>query len=738
MDSSAIEISTRSAREKRRRRREFLFAALGVLGIFLLTWAEIKFVGVDSYLFLILFNLNFVLLLAICFVVLRNIFKLLLERRRKVLGSRLRTRLVLAFMTLSLIPTLIMYVISVNVVQTSVDYWFAHQVETSMENALEVGQAYSDAARERLVRTAGTLLGEIREREMAWGGKAMDELLAGIKEDFGLSLVGVVGSEGRLQNWKIDEAFAGRWAEASEGVDWQAMVGREDFWSVMLRDEKSMAVVGLLPVDGGRTGWLALGVDLGEGILARLESIVQGVREYNKLKALKYPQKVALYLSLGAISLLIILGAIWFGFRLAKELSAPIQGLAEGARRIADGDLSVRLQDSSKDELGVLVGYFNRMAEALEHSQAGLRQANDQLGLQYRELEERGAYIEAVLDTITSGVVSLDAAGRIKAVNKAAETMLGLDAAEVIGQSPLELLHGGYAELVREVLAQIERSPGMRWQRQIALTVGSREVKLLVNAVALPPPGDDEAQDAAGGVVAVFEDITELEKMQRLAAWREVARRIAHEIKNPLTPIKLSAQRLERRFGKDMDDAVFQELTGLITRQVEHIQEMVREFSAYAKLPEVVREPGHLGPLVEETVAVFRHSHPAMRWELAFRTTVPEIRFDREALRRVLTNVLTNAAEAVAESGGEEGRIEVDVEHDDILNLVRIEVADNGMGLSEEERSRIFEPYFSRKQGGTGLGLTIVRAIIADHHGYVRVRQGRPRGTVIIIELPTG
>ncbi|MFN2268802.1 MAG: PAS domain-containing sensor histidine kinase, partial [Desulfonatronovibrio sp.] len=236
------------------------------------------------------------------------------------------------------------------------------------------------------------------------------------------------------------------------------------------------------------------------------------------------------------------------------------------------------------------------------------------------------------------------------------------------------------------------------------------------------------------GIVAVFEDITELEKMQRLAAWREVAKRIAHEIKNPLTPIKLSAQRLEKKFGKEIQDQSFAQSTQLIIRQVENLQQMVREFSAFAKLPEIKIKLDQLDSLLEEIVSVFRQSHRNIVWELNFISKMPEFNFDRSALKRVFMNLFLNAAEAL--SATSKAQVKVSVDYDQQLKRIFVQVADNGPGLSSEERARMFEPYYSSKKEGTGLGLAIVKSIVSDHGGYVRVKSNKPSGTIFVVELP--
>ena len=729
MPGEPIDITTPSAKDIRRRHRELILALCGFVVIAILTWVELRFLGVNSYLFLALFNLNFILLLLVLFLVTRNAVKLVLERRRNVLGSKLRTRLVLAFISLSLIPTLLMFVVSLKFVQTSVDYWFKSQVEDSMEQALDLGRAFYAQAQERLEVRAKRLAEDVRRREQAQGGRLSAHALEGLLAEYDVSLLGLVPPDGRGEGAHAAANWDQVWPEVRDKVDWEGLAASPRYWSTLLSGAGRDLIVGLAPLESGRRGFLAVGETLGQGLLYRLDQVVRGLNEYKKLKTFKYPWKMTLYLTLGVMTLLIVLGASWFGFRLAKELSAPVQALAAGTERIAKGDLSVRLSDRGEDELGFLVQSFNRMTEDLEQSQQSLTAANEQLASQNVELERRGRYIETLLDTVTSGVISLDAEGRVGTVNKAAQTMLGLDPAQLVGRDPLALLRGEYADLFREAVAHMRTSPGSLWQRQIDLPVSGRLLRLLVTVVPL-----QSEQGGRAGTVAVFDDITELEKIQRLAAWREVARRIAHEIKNPLTPIKLSAQRLQRRFGELAQDTVFDECTELIVRQVERLQQMVTEFSSYAKLPEVVLRPDFLAPLLEEVVGLFANTQRGIAWKLVFETPIQEFPFDREGLRRVFINLLTNAAEALA--GREDGEVVVTAGHDRAGGIVRVSVADNGPGFSQREAARLFEPYFSSKQTGTGLRLTIVRSIVSDHFGLVRCAARSPQGSVFTVELP--
>lgn len=726
--SRFIPVQERTNQERRKRQREISLAGIGIVVIVVLTWIELRLLGLNSYLFFALFNVNLILLILVLFLVLRNVIKLMIDRRRRVLGSGLRTRLVLVFVTLSMVPTLLMFVLSVWFVQTSVDYWFQAQVESSMDQALQVGQNFYAAQEQGLEVKAEAILAQLRERRLAVTAKGAEELLRQKGREYGVSLIGVLGASTREQSWVATPAWNTIWPEVQAEIPWSDLASDPKFWGTLWPHPASDVVIGLLPVDQAGSAYLVLGAEVGPGFLDRLELIAQGVGEYKQLKTLKYPLKITLYMVLALMTMLILLGATWFGFRLAREISAPVQALAAGTQRIARGDLSVRLMDESRDELGLLVQSFNSMAEDLEQSRAGLTQANRQLEGQYQALIAKNHYVQAILDNITAGVVSLDRGGRIRTMNRAAEAILGLEDGALIGESALDLLGPDHRGLVHEVSHLLRASPGSQWQRRLDLEVGGETVKLLINAVALM---DSEGGDS--GIVAVFENISELEKMQRLDAWKEVARRIAHEIKNPLTPIKLSAERLERKFGGQVQDPVFTQCTGLIVKQVEHLQEMVREFSAFAKLPEVTLVPDRIEPLLREVMAVFSGSHSSIRWNVRTEGT-PPVMLDREAMGRALSNILLNAAEVLA--GQEGGRVDAVLYARKRKGRVFIEISDNGPGIKPEEQSRMFEPYYSTKRGGTGLGLAIVKSVISDHHGHIRVKPHEPVGTTFVIELP--
>jgi two-component system nitrogen regulation sensor histidine kinase NtrY len=717
------------ARDRKRRRRELLFAALAFLLVLLLTWVQLEQFRSGDSLFVVMFNINFVLLIGILLVVLRNGFKLLLERRRGILGSGLRARLVAAFVAFSLLPCLLMCLITTKYVQLSMDFWFKERVETSMSTALElVGSLYERTGR-ALVHRIGNIRAELEETGTDPFSGAGEDLLRAKAREYGTGPIAVFDASGRAGGISAESEVLDAAKLADARLD-REKIRHRGHDVTLVSTETQDYIFAAVPLDEEAGRLLLAGSELGPGFSAGTELVMRGSREYSHLRSIKNPLKLMLYSSLGVLTALIILGAVWFGFRLARELTEPISALARGTVRVAAGDLGVRLEETPPGEFGVLIRSFNSMASDLEKSRRETTEAYTLLEQRNLETARHGKYMETVLDNIAAGVVSFDEEGRISTANKAAGDILHLDPGVAVGRRIGDLMpetRGVVAEAVRECLSGRSES---RSRRSVDLIIAGEEKRLLLNTVGFAGEG------AYRGAVAVFEDITELERMQRMAAWREVARRIAHEIKNPLTPIKLSAQRLAKKFGPDVKDPAFIQSTELIVQQVEHLQSMVREFSAFAKLPEVKPRPDDILGLLRTVLELFRNSHADIRWELAVTEIPPPLPIDREAMNSAFMNILGNAAEVLHQGEIADPFVLVTVSCPPALNLVRIDVADNGPGLTEQEQSRIFEPYFSRKKGGTGLGLTIVRSVVTDHRGYVRAFRNEGGGTVISMEIP--
>ncbi|MBW2620118.1 MAG: PAS domain S-box protein, partial [Deltaproteobacteria bacterium] len=463
--------------------------------------------------------------------------------------------------------------------------------------------------------------------------------------------------------------------------------------------------------------------DLSENMV----SISRGFEEYQQIKLLKKPILVTYYITLSIVGLLVVFCAVWFGFFLAKTITIPIMELAEGTHRVAEGDLSFSIGLVADDEIGSLVDSFNKMTR-------DLRIGRDQLELSARlfreqnvEIEKRRQYMEIVLENVSAGVITLDAGGFISTINKSAEKMLHLKSDEIINKSYKKLLDGQLLNLAEEFMENLKTSRNRAVELPLKLTIGGSPMSFLIHINALK---DDSGQHV--GIVMVFDDLTELEKAQRMVAWREVARRIAHEVKNPLTPISLSAQRLKRKYSKELNQPVFDECTQTITDQVKIIRNLVNEFSAFARFPTANPKPCDLPPIIEETLALYKEGHQNTNFEFNIIDDIPLLNLDRQQIKQAMINLIDNAVVSVKNDGS----ILIALTHDPILKIVRLEVTDNGKGISDEDKTRLFEPYFSTKKAGMGLGLAIVSAIVADHNGMIRVHDNHPRGARFIIELP--
>jgi two-component system nitrogen regulation sensor histidine kinase NtrY len=457
--------------------------------------------------------------------------------------------------------------------------------------------------------------------------------------------------------------------------------------------------------------------------------------EYKQLETLRGPIQ-GVYLSIFlAVTLLILVSATWIGLYFAKRITRPVEQLAEGARAIGAGQLDVRLTPETGDELGRLIEAFNMMAAEVRTSQEKLERAHG-------EVDARRRYIETILERVTTGVISLDAAERISTVNGAAERLLGLDTA-VIGRQAEEVIDREDLRPLLPLLDAIRRTPGGALVQEVTLSRDGRETHLAAAGARLI--GDDGRTE---GAVLVLDDVTPLIRAQRVAAWRDVARRLAHEIKNPLTPIQLSAERLRRHFGSAPPASwrLVDECTGAIITEVEALKGLVDEFAQFARLRGPRMTPGDLNQLVESTLRLYAGvlQHATLHIEHQLTPRLPPVRLDPEQIRQVIINLVDNAMEALGgpsappTTDGALPLIVVATASKADAGTVQLTVTDNGPGVAAEDRDRLFMPYYSTKGRGSGLGLAIVRRIVVEHGGAIEVGDAKPRGTTFTIDLPVG
>jgi len=718
--------------ERKRRRRERIIILILVLLIFCLAFIESKLLNpnthfplANSIVLFILINLNIILLLSLVFLVLRNVVKLIAEYKRGILGSKIRAKLVVLFVGLSLFPTLILFGISIKFVFSSFNYWLNFRVERALNQAMAVGHLYYKETCNDVLRHARILAKELKKKKLA----ISRQWLKGKIYEYNFSFVKIY-DKNKKPMWSFYQKPFKNEISFENNLD-QALT-KKGATSMVIRLSKSDFALTILPIfsNSNELKWiLVAGRRIPSEISKELEDIGISVGDYKQFMLVQQPLKLTLLITFSIMTLLILFAATWVGFRLAKGITAPIQKLAEATQRIASGDLDFSLHTETKDELGMLVKSFNQMTRDLKTSKEHLEGAYKILKERNLEIEQRRRYMETILRNIATGVISIDAHGCITTINPAAKQILKLNKEDLIGKRMEEIFMSyGLKEIVG--VLQLLKKGNELIEKQLRFSLNGQNLTLLVSASSLK----DELGNHLGAVF-VFEDLTQMEKIQRIAAWREVARRIAHEIKNPLTPIQLSAQRLRRRYLEKFseDGQIFDECTQMIIREVDELRQLVSEFSKFARMPEANLTPNNLAEIVSETLAVYRSANQNIQFEFKQIRQVPIFNLDREQIKRALINLLDNA---VASIEGE-GKVEIVLDHEPRLKIARLEVRDTGRGIPDEDKRRLFEPYFSTKKSGTGLGLTIVHTIISDHQGFIRVKDNYPKGTVFTIELPT-
>ncbi|MEI7816953.1 MAG: ATP-binding protein, partial [Desulfuromonadales bacterium] len=405
--------------------------------------------------------------------------------------------------------------------------------------------------------------------------------------------------------------------------------------------------------------------------------------------------------------------------------------LVDATHAVAGGNLDVRIDTYSVDEIGMLVQSFNLMTEDLRKKQYALNISNQELLRSNQEIERRQQYMEIVLHNIAAGVISIDSEGLFRTINTSAERLLGLNAEKVLGKNYRDVIVDKHLEIASESIRELLLSKHGAISKQVFLDLRGSRMALQLHLTLLRA-GNGEIV----GMVAVLDDMTQMMRAQRMAAWREVARRIAHEIKNPLTPIQLSAQRLRKRYLSrfDDDEKVFDECTEMIIKSVDDLKNLVNEFSNFARMPAIQPEPSDLNALIRESLTLYQEAHLGVRFDFSMDDKMPQLMIDRDQIKRMLLNILENAVAAMSERGS----VTLSTFFDEVLKMAVISIADDGPGISPEDKPRLFDPYFSSKKSGTGLGLAIVNSIVTDHGGFVRIRDNLPRGAVFVVELPAG
>jgi PAS domain S-box-containing protein len=741
------------ARRRRRRRVRIALLAVATILLFGLLFVQAAFDTLrwlrpssasEAVILYALSTLNFLAFVVLLMVLVRNVIKLRRERRQLKLGAKFKTRLVSYFISLSLLPVIFLFFATSGLINRSVEKWFSEPAIQMVMNARAIEGDYVEGEQKGLERVAITLARLIARTDQ-------DQLARTLEvesKNQQLAIAQLYGQDERLiaerakQSLEpFDEKFHTTWSEAL------ARSGRGETFTTRVNDDsrKMMFLIASAPVPGERGGMIVIARQVSPELAERINRINQLEVEYQALKDRQKLLKNTALLTLALITLLVLFIAFWLALYVARSIADPVQQLAQATERIKSGDLSYRAGVVGDDELAALALSFNEMTAELGENRRRVEQSAADLQTINAALDERRHYIETILQSLSAGVISLDESRNVTMINEAARQMLRLEPDQATGVTLEALLPEGQREELRRMILRAVRSRSVA--REVHFTLAHQaKLDAAVTVTALHDP-----RGQSRGAVIVIEDLTELIEAQRRAAWSEVARRMAHEIKNPLTPIRLSAERLAKNLLGEQNGAqsgaskpdclserqadLVRECTAMIGAEVATLQRMVDEFSNFARLPKANPETASLNQIVENTLKLYDERLDGIRLESSLAAQLPAVLIDAEQIKRALVNLIDNAAEALAGGAGDR-RIAVITREIAERGTIELIVADTGPGITVEDRERIFDPYFSTRKRGTGLGLAIVNRIVAEHQGRIRVQENNPRGAKFIVELP--
>ena len=681
------------------------------------------------------------ILVALVFVLARNIVKQIVERRRGLPFARFRAKLVGVLLGMTLIPAVLVLLVGSELIRNSVDRWFNAPMDDVLSSANAIAGDYYQE-RQRLVSAqAQRFARALAPIDLASPSRDVRDIVEPdvLQERIALVEVYRVGprtAAGAPSVVRVTEVAAPAMPQdysrvSSDQLAERTAAANMETTAVDQLQNGGELIRTAMPIRSGPNG-APRGVVIASEYLtsqfaARARRMTSAYEDYQQLRVLKQPL-TGVYLSFFLmLTLMILVAATWLGLYLAKRITRPVQMLAAAANEIGAGHLDYRVEPETVDEFGSLIEAFNRMAGDLSASRRKLERSAVDLERKHQDVEGRRRYVETILERIAAGVVSVDAAGRISTTNSAASRLLGING-RVSGLPASAVFGSPELKPLLVLIDEASRSREDQRPQDVAITRAGRELHLSV--MITPLRREDGSSE---GLVLVFDDMTQLVRAQKVAAWREVARRLAHEIKNPLTPIQLCAERMRRHFSAapEQTRALVDECTTTIVGEVESLKGLVDEFSQFAQMPAPRAVPTDIHALLNDVLALYR-GITEVEIRPRFAASLPSVSIDPEQIRRVVHNLIDNAVEAM----GQCGTIDVETQHEPANSLVRIVIADNGPGIPAAERDKLFLPYYSTKQRGSGLGLAIVRRIVAEHGGSIDVTDNEPRGTRFAVELP--
>ena len=676
-------------------------------------------------------NINIVLLAIVFYMIARNLLKLSNERRKQVLGVNLKTKLITSFIVLSL-PAMGFHLFASFFIATNLESWLKGQQESMTHSAQKISEAYHNNLRKTM-----ELQHVIWENHLKMNEKEF--IRAKNLENINAFVTLYTKEKNLLKQWSKNPIIKVFWTAPSE-KEWYQVIHRNQFW--FIKDSEDRLVYRhIRPITlENKKLFLEIFFLSKPHISGAINEIITQNQDNQFLSESEDLVRGYFLIIFLLMTLFIIFVATWLAFYLARGFVQPIEDLALATQRVSEGELGfqVKLRGQLDKDFALLMQSFNSMSRDLLENQIALNKTNKNLQESHQTLKDQIRFVELVLENITTGVMSLDLDGNIEILNHSAKQMLQLKPKFEESKHYRDILESESLQTFEEMVHQMESEKGRSISRNIL--VHKKEIPVQVAATLLVLQ-NSEGQSA--GMVCVYNNITEINRLQRARAWREVARRIAHEIKNPLTPIQLSAERIHRKYaGEVADNVALKQSTQTIINEVQRLKLMVSEFSQFAKIPESNPQLNDLNQIVKKTIQLYHENMPtriSLTTELAEK--LPQMPLDSEQIRRVIINLVDNAISSIEKKGKisrifRQGEIIIRTRHIPDLNIIFLDVEDNGTGISPEISDQLFEPYATTKEHGTGLGLSIVSQTISDHNGFTRFRNLDSGGVCFTIELP--
>ena len=670
---------------------------------------------------IILFSLTFL------FILLRNIIKLYFGKSKDYMGGRFKNRLVFFFIAFSIIPTLLLFFFATDLIERGIEKWFTTDVDAIMTKIEELEPSYYERAKMELKHFSNIIANDIRDfKKYTYQNRVfLDNSIKKQMKEYKLDVVNIYRNDKEILTKFNPIIPLQEYKDLPRDIVFRSLGGDDYFPVDSLKDGELIRSGVRFNTPEGDKILVITGKYFPEKYTKNLKTLSSMVNKYNQLKPIKNPVKTTYFLLFLFITILIIFSASWLGFYLAKGITTPIEKLAAAATEITKGNLDVRIDYAAKDEFNTLITEFNKMV-------ADLKEHRDKLNRRTIELKQRRSLTESILKNITSGVVALDENGEILNINPEAQRMLNLKSSQVVKKHYSVVFSDSLYKDITSLIDKAYKTKFKVIEKELDFKIKGQIINLASKITQTRNPMNNKFS----GLLVVLTDLTELMKTQRMLVWREVAKRIAHEIKNPLTPIQISAQRIlkslelpDDKFRKIVEDSL-----NIILQETESITDLAKEFSQFARLPEVNFTQGDMNQIIENLVSVYSSIYNNIEFKVDLDVDIPAlVMMDTEQIKRIFVNILDNAIEAM----NKQGIVEIKSKYIKSSQFIRVEIADQGEGISDEDKQKLFIPYFSKTGAGTGLGLAIAHNIIDEHNGQISVADNTPSGARFVIEIPS-